>query len=405
MGNERDMKRKQLPSTYKIASWWTSDQGQERVRQIKRDYEICVVEKLSSIDLDSAHCWACEKTIRSGRSNYRTNGLGLHRCHVIPDCLGGSNDPSNIILMCAECHRDNPDSSDESLFWWWFKGVESDYLKKANSLVKVLPSSMTDEDADEILKEFKSHLAKADAVPVSGRLGWGFVTASISRIVSSLEVQPSSSASASSQDVASSLLSEFTEHEKETKASYFESQIKSKRDRGLCLGNAKLGELKVKADGVTYIESDESEAAKLEKVRAWRAEGLTHREILERCVEEGVMTRRGTFPTMPTIGTWVRNVELPAKSAKLLKTKVNSNVGRKVGTRGHRAEDSDPKLKALLVNYINQGLTQREMTRRLHLEGVMNSKGKPYARQQVSRIVRRLNNELQEPDSFMMQGY
>jgi len=386
------MTRKSLPSIHKIASWWASEQGQERVNQIKRDYEVCLIDKLSNIDLDSAHCWACDKTLRSGCSNYRTKDLGLHRCHVIPDCLGGSNDPSNIILMCAECHKDNPDSTDESLFWWWFKNVESDYLQKANRLIKILPSSLNDEEADEILKEFKSDLNKTDTVPVSGRLGWGFVTASISRIVSSLEVQQSSSVGASSQDVASSLLSEFTEYEKETKASYFEAQIKSKRDRGMRLGNAKLGELKVKADGVTYIEGVESEAAKLEKVRAWRAEGLTLSQLVDRCAAEGITTRKGSSPAISTVRAWTLGVEIPQEQVEQMEAEARRKSGRPKGTPGKRAEEENRALRAVLLAYIEQGLSQAEMTRRLKAEGILNSRGKPYARQQVSRIVRRLNN-------------
>lgn len=149
------------------------------------------------------------------------------------------------------------------------------------------------------------------------------------------------------------------------------ANVESKKARGLCVGNTGLGETKVERDNLNYIEQDDEELKKLELVKSWRSMGLTHKEILERCIEEGVMTRRGFAPTMSTIGTWVRSVEVPAKAAKRLKVKSDSSRGRKVGTRGHRAEDKDLSLKALLISYINQGLTQSVMTENLREAGIV----------------------------------
>ncbi len=171
------------------------------------------------------------------------------------------------------------------------------------------------------------------------------------------------------------------------------ANVESKKARGLCVGNTGLGETKVERDNLNYIEQDDEELKKLELVKSWRSMGLTHKEILERCIEEGVMTRRGSAPTMSTIGTWVRSVEVPAKAAKRLKIKSDSSRGRKVGTRGHRAEDKDLSLKALLISYINQGLTQSVMTENLREAGIINGKGKAYNKQQVQRFVSRIKAE------------
>jgi DNA invertase Pin-like site-specific DNA recombinase len=189
------------------------------------------------------------------------------------------------------------------------------------------------------------------------------------------------------------LLDAFAEYERSVIMARVKANVESKKARGLCVGNTGLGETKVIRDGLNYIERDEEEAQKLEVVRSWRTMGLTHREILERCLEEGVMTRRGTAPTMSTIGTWVRKVKLSAQSAERLKVESDSKRGRKVGTRGQRAEDNAPALKALLISYINQGLTQSAMTKNLEEAGITNSKGKPYNKQQVQRFVSRLKAE------------
>jgi len=31
---------------------------------------------------------------------------GLHKHHIVPKSLGGSNDPSNLVSLCANCHED-----------------------------------------------------------------------------------------------------------------------------------------------------------------------------------------------------------------------------------------------------------------------------------------------------------
>lgn len=159
---------------------------------------------------------------------------------------------------------------------------------------------------------------------------------------------------------------------------------------GLCVGNTKLGECKVERDGLQYTGIDEHEADKLAKVRGWRAEGLTHREVQERCIAEGIVTRKGAAPSLGAIGSWVRGVELPPKPAERLKATSSKGKGRKAGTRGPRTEDRNATLRALLKSYIDQGLTQAKMTQLLAESGVRNSKGNPYNKQQVQRFVSRI---------------
>ena len=64
-----------------------------------------------SIDWSEAHthCWrcGCERN--------------LQRCHIIPDALGGKDEPSNIVLLCKRCHADGPNVSDPDIMWDWIK--------------------------------------------------------------------------------------------------------------------------------------------------------------------------------------------------------------------------------------------------------------------------------------------
>jgi ribosomal protein L37E len=72
----------------------------------------------SSLGMDwtDAHerCWRCGYSSR------------LERCHIVPKSLGGSDDPSNLILMCKRCHKEAPNVKDKNFMWTW---IENDHGK------------------------------------------------------------------------------------------------------------------------------------------------------------------------------------------------------------------------------------------------------------------------------------
>lgn len=55
------------------------------------------------------HCWRCG----CKRS--------LQKCHIVPKSLGGLDDPSNIIPLCAMCHDEAPNVDDPNEMWNWIK--------------------------------------------------------------------------------------------------------------------------------------------------------------------------------------------------------------------------------------------------------------------------------------------
>ena len=62
------------------------------------------------IESDGRCCYACGRETSS-----------LHRCHITPHALGGSQDHSNIFLLCGRCHQDNPDTAFPELFFNYIK--------------------------------------------------------------------------------------------------------------------------------------------------------------------------------------------------------------------------------------------------------------------------------------------
>ena len=68
-----------------------------------------------SVDFSEAQerCWRCGcKSV-------------LYRCHIIPDSLGGKDDPTNLVLMCNRCHREAPNINDKDFFWDWLKAQKT----------------------------------------------------------------------------------------------------------------------------------------------------------------------------------------------------------------------------------------------------------------------------------------
>lgn len=59
-------------------------------------------------------CWRC--------GEMRT----CQKCHIVPAMLGGTEDASNIIPLCAECHDEMPNVADAGEVWRWIKDDHCD---------------------------------------------------------------------------------------------------------------------------------------------------------------------------------------------------------------------------------------------------------------------------------------
>ncbi|MDD4963249.1 MAG: HNH endonuclease [Gallionella sp.] len=64
-----------------------------------------------SVDWAEAHerCWRC---------GYKS---ALERCHIVPSSRGGSEEPSNLVLLCGRCHREAPNVTDSKFMWLWLR--------------------------------------------------------------------------------------------------------------------------------------------------------------------------------------------------------------------------------------------------------------------------------------------
>ena len=74
-------------------------------------FEQMIDESGLSVDAAEAYerCWRCGCEKR------------LERCHIIPESLGGKDEPSNLVLLCHRCHIENPNISDPEIMWDWIR--------------------------------------------------------------------------------------------------------------------------------------------------------------------------------------------------------------------------------------------------------------------------------------------
>lgn len=118
-------KRGSMPSHAKILEFWCSEKGKE----ILEKYNITPYG-IHTLTIDAGEeCWCCngfccpgyydgysvdkEKNDEDVWFEYR------ERSHIIAKSLGGSYECDNLFLMCGECHRRAPNTTDPKIFFEW----------------------------------------------------------------------------------------------------------------------------------------------------------------------------------------------------------------------------------------------------------------------------------------------
>lgn len=140
-------------SHYKIFDYWKdkviSPYGEVRPYSEKKDGDDLVI-----LDWAETECWACGRRNVSARREeqiihactkkkqgekddfdfkklweYPEITDKYERCHIIPEALGGKDEPSNLFLLCPECHSLSPDTINPASFFRWV------YRKRNNSFM------------------------------------------------------------------------------------------------------------------------------------------------------------------------------------------------------------------------------------------------------------------------------
>lgn len=115
------------------------------------------------LDWGEPSCWACgfhygarfdiKKSDASWTEMFEGwNKIPLQRCHIIPRSLGGTDEPSNLFLMCRECHDLAPNTSISDVFYDWAR-AQSFYKRDADKIQEALRAFGVDEAQQEKLTQ------------------------------------------------------------------------------------------------------------------------------------------------------------------------------------------------------------------------------------------------------------
>lgn len=100
-----------------------------------------IFEKGFFIDWGEPSCWACGESW-NGRYDIKNPNAShekilnawekapLQRCHIVPASLGGTDDESNLFLMCKQCHDLAPNTSFPEIFFQWARNQSN--IKRFN---------------------------------------------------------------------------------------------------------------------------------------------------------------------------------------------------------------------------------------------------------------------------------
>ena len=91
----------------------------------------------------------------------RWNSSSLQKCHVVPLFKGGPDDVSNLVLMCENCHAQQPDSTDPEITYaymrartlWDCHGIAGAVTK---GLLAVAAGSNLDTATETTLRDVKA---------------------------------------------------------------------------------------------------------------------------------------------------------------------------------------------------------------------------------------------------------
>jgi DNA invertase Pin-like site-specific DNA recombinase len=182
----------------------------------------------------------------------------------------------------------------------------------------------------------------------------------------------------------STLLDAMAQYEKALISARTRKALADRRRRGHTYnGNPELG---TAAEGDRVV-ANQDEQAKIERVRAWRAEGLKFDQIQARCKAEGISSRSGMTPSVGTLSRWCRGVEVKAKRAARALDFV---------TKPRLEQRSEARGLAPLVSALREtGLSFDMIAGRANEEGYTTSRGKPLSKTQVIRIWKQNNLQAQ----------
>ena len=118
----------------------------------------------NGFDWGEPSCWACGKwwvtkyditnphvSDEELAKNY-DRVKPLQRCHIVPRSLGGSDDVSNLFLMCKECHDLAPNTLSKDVFFQWVEHQSWFSRKYSEHISEMKTFGISEKDCKAITK-------------------------------------------------------------------------------------------------------------------------------------------------------------------------------------------------------------------------------------------------------------
>lgn len=123
------------PSFYEIAKYWKN----KNITEYGEIFDTEDLNKYSDVkhipvikDFGEPRCFCCgavnkriyesesyKKYMPVDEKNLWNEKNNFEKAHIVPKDLGGKDDPSNLFILCKECHRESPDTVFERMFFQW----------------------------------------------------------------------------------------------------------------------------------------------------------------------------------------------------------------------------------------------------------------------------------------------
>lgn len=104
---------KGMPEAARITRWWAEHWAEEGMNETRRP------------DPSWPTCMAC------GRQRADCVHKRLERAHIVGVEQGGGHHPSNIVMLCQDCHEDSPHVTDRAVVLEWMRARPSGVLVTA----------------------------------------------------------------------------------------------------------------------------------------------------------------------------------------------------------------------------------------------------------------------------------
>lgn len=136
MASKVDERRKGILRTDRVHEYWLKRATEDTVALTEQ----IGWQAVDNIGIGNGNeCYAC------GSPKH------LNKCHVIPNsCGGSSSDPSNLFMMCSDCHQGNPDTIYPDIFWNFVRNREPFVSSTIKTVYRNLSSLLAEATPDHL---------------------------------------------------------------------------------------------------------------------------------------------------------------------------------------------------------------------------------------------------------------